>query len=430
MQDSQFDVAIIGTGGAGMMAALTAKKNGLNVACISKVIPTRSHTIAAQGGINAALGNRDEDDWQYHLYDTVKGGDWLGDQDAIEFMCKNASQAINMLEDIGVNFDRAANGKIDQRLYGGQSLNFGQGGLAHRACYVADRTGHEILTKLYKFTKKNNINWYDEFFALDLIFNDDKTQVIGVQCLDINNGVICNIFAAMVVIATGGYGQTYQTTTSSAICTGDGNAMIMRAGLPLKDMEFIQFHPTGIYNIGILLSEAARSEGAYLLNGQHERFMHNYAPKYLELASRDVISRAITQEIQAGRGAGDNKDYIYLDLRHIKPSIIKEKLPSILANIQKFTNLDPLCDLIPVSPSVHYTMGGIPTNKDCQVLDINNNIVNGLFAIGEAACMSIHGANRLGCNSLLEIIIFGMHVGNIAKDHILLYQTKVIDNCP
>ncbi|MCE3232784.1 MAG: sdhA [Rickettsiaceae bacterium] len=387
------------------MATVHAAKKGLSTACISKVDPTRSHTVAAKGGINAALGNVTKDDWRWHMYDTVRGADWLGDQDAIEYMCKNAAAAIRELEHMGVPFSRLDNGKLYQRVYGGQSSEFGKGTAPHRACAVADRTGHAILHTLYQQSLKNGAKFFVDHFALDLIM--DKGQCRGVTTWDMDTGQI-NIFRAhVVIIATGGYGQAFETTTSSSICTGDGNAMVLRAGLPLQDMEFIQFHPTGLYNGGFLISEAARSEGAYLINSDGERFMERYAPKYLDLAPRDVIARAMATEIHEKRGVGEKKDHLLLCLQHIDSEIIKKKLPSVYETTTTFAKVDPTKQPIPVTPSVHYTMGGIPTNRFCEVISDGNDTVPGLMAIGEAACVSVHGANRLGCNSLLDIIVFG-----------------------
>jgi len=400
-----FDVVVVGAGGAGLMATLHAAKNNMSVACITKVDPTRSHTVAAKGGINAALSNVTEDDWRWHWYDTVRGGDWMGDQDAIEFMCKNAADAILDLERIGVPFTRGDNGKIFQRIYGGQSSEFGKGAPPHRACAVADRTGHAILHTLYQQSLRYNARFFTDNFAIDLIMENGICY--GVISWDMQNGVI-NIFRAhKVILATGGYGQAYKTNTSSSICTGDGNAMALRAGIGLQDMEFVQFHPTGLYGSGFLITEAARSEGAYLINSKGERFMERYAPSYKDLAARDVIARAMAKEVFEGRGCGIKKDHILLCLSHLPEDIIKKNLPAVYENAKTFAKIDPTREPIPVVPSVHYTMGGIPTNKYSEVLDENDNIIKGLMAIGETACMSIHGANRLGCNSLLDIIVFG-----------------------
>jgi succinate dehydrogenase / fumarate reductase flavoprotein subunit len=395
----------VGAGGAGLMAAVHAAKSGLSTACISKVSPTRSHTVAAKGGINAALGNITKDDWRWHMYDTIRGSDWLGDQDSIEYMCKNAAATILELENMGVPFSRDENGKIFQRIYGGQSSEYGDGPAPHRACAVADRTGHAILHSLYQQALKHRAKFYIDHFALDLIMDEGVCR--GVITWDMEKGEINIFHSHMVVLATGGYGQVYETNTSSSICTGDGNAMVMRAGLPLQDMEFVQFHPTGLYGSGFLISEAARSEGAYLVNSEGERFMERYAPNYKDLAPRDVIARAMATEIHQGRGAGKNKDHLLLCLQHLPADDIKKKLPTVYENSITFAKVNPLLEPIPVVPSAHYTMGGIPTNKFCEVIAKDEAIVSGLMAVGEAACMSIHGANRLGCNSLLDIIVFG-----------------------
>jgi succinate dehydrogenase / fumarate reductase flavoprotein subunit len=400
-----FDIAIVGAGGAGLMAAVRAAQKGLSTACISKVEPTRSHTVAAQGGINAALSNVTKDDWRWHAYDTVRGGDWLGDQDAIEFMCKNAPAAIRDLENMGVPFSRGADGKLFQRIYGGQSSEFGKGAAPHRACAAADRTGHAILHTLYQRSLKHGCRFFIDHFALDLIMDDGVCR--GVVTWDMASGEI-NIFRAhMVILATGGYGQAYLTNTSSSICTGDGNAMVLRAGLPLQDMEFVQFHPTGLYGSGFLITEAARSEGAYLINSEGERFMERYAPSYKDLAPRDVIARSMATEIHEGRGVGPKKDHLLLCLQHLDSDTIKKKLPTVYESSRTFAKVDPCAQAIPVVPAVHYMMGGIPTNRFCEVIVDENSIVPGLMAIGETACVSVHGANRLGCNSLLDIIVFG-----------------------
>jgi succinate dehydrogenase / fumarate reductase flavoprotein subunit len=399
-----YDVVIVGAGGAGLMASVHAAKAGLSTACITKVDPTRSHTVAAKGGMNAALGNVTPDNWRWHAYDTVRGGDWLGDQDAIEYMCKNAAAAVRELENMGVPFSRGEDGKLYQRVYGGQSSEFGKGTAPHRACAAADRTGHAILQTLYQQSLKHGAKFFIDHFALNLIMDDGVCR--GVVTWDMDSGEI-NVFRGhVVVLATGGYGQAYATNTSSSICTGDGNAMVLRAGLPLQDMEFIQFHPTGLYGLGFLISEAARSEGAYLINGDGERFMERYAPSYLDLAPRDVIARAMATEIHEKRGCGEKKDHLLLCLQHLSADDIKKKLPSVYDSATTFLKIDPTKQPIPVVPSVHYTMGGIPTNRFCEVLN-GDVAVEGLMAIGEAACVSVHGANRLGCNSLLDIIVFG-----------------------
>jgi succinate dehydrogenase / fumarate reductase flavoprotein subunit len=400
-----FDVVVVGAGGAGLMATMHAAKNKMKVACVSKVDPTRSHTVAAKGGINAPLGNVQKDDWRWHMYDTIRGGDWLGDADAIEYMCKNAASAIYELENMGLPFSRMENGKLYQRIYGGQSSDYGKGNPPPRACAVADRTGHAILHTLYQQSLKYDARFFLDHFAIDLIM--ESGQCHGVVTWDMEKGHI-NIFRSHVLImATGGYGQSYATNTSSSICTGDGNAMALRAGISLQDMEFIQFHPTGLYGSGFLITEAARGEGAYLINAEGERFMERYAPNYKDLAPRDVISRAMSVEIYQGRGCGINKDHLLLCLNHLDEKIIKHKLPNVFESSKVFANIDPTKEPIPVVPSVHYTMGGIPTNKYGEVIAKDGSVIPGIMAIGETACMSIHGANRLGCNSLLDIIVFG-----------------------
>jgi len=398
------DMVIVGAGGAGMMAALAASKAGFSVACLSKVFPTSSHTVAAQGGINAALGNMGEDDWRWHMYDTVRGSDWLGDQDAIEYMCRNAARAIANLENIGVAFSRLPSGKLYQRIYGGQSTHFGKGELAYRAISAADRTGHAILHALYGQAVKHQTQFFTEYFALDLIMREDKS-VAGVLAWNMAEGTLHVFYAQMVILASGGYSQVYQTNTSSSICTGDGNAMCLRAGIPLQDMEFVQFHPTGIYDSGFLITEAARAEGGYLINSEGERFMQRYAPTYGDLASRDVVARAMATEIAEGRGVGPDKNHLYLCLQHLSAAAIHEKLPTVFETASAFAAVDASKSPIPVSPSAHYTMGGIPTNYRSEVTT-NDGTIPGLMAIGEAACVSVHGANRLGCNSLLDLMVF------------------------
>jgi succinate dehydrogenase / fumarate reductase flavoprotein subunit len=409
------DLIIIGGGGAGLMAANEATKLGLKTLCVSKVFPTRSHTAAAQGGINAALGNQTEDDWRWHMYDTIKSGDYLADQDSVEFMCRNAAQAICDLEKQGVVFDRFKNGKIYQRPYGGQAQDFGKGDLAYRACASADRTGHTILNTLYQNSLKLGCKFSSEYFALDLLMQDG--QCCGVLVWDMESGKVLILRSKTLIIATGGFGQIYKTNTSSSICTGDGNAMALRAGAALHDMEFVQFHPTGIYGNGLLITEAARGEGAYLLNGKGERFMEKYAPKYKELASRDIIARAIAQEIKEGRGCGPKADHIYLDLRHLNKSDIMEKLPTVFSVAKDFARVDVSKEPIPILPSAHYTMGGVAVNYNSEALDGKGKVIEGLMAIGEAACISVHGANRLGCNSLLDIIVFGKAAAQRAAEH-------------
>jgi len=408
------DIVVIGAGGAGIMAALQASLQGFNVACVTKVHPLCSHTVAAKGGINAALGNVGKDDWRWHMYDTIKGSDWLADQDAVEFMCKNAGAAIRDLEKIGVPFSRDDNGKIYQRIYGGQSADYGKGEHVHRACAASDRTGHAILSTLYQQALKHNVRFYENNFALDLIMENGACK--GITAIDMDAGVV-NIFnAPYTIIASGGYGQIYKTNTSSSICTGDGNAMVLRAGLPLSDMEFVQFHPTGLYSSGFLITEAARGEGAYLLNSKGERFMEKYAPRFADLASRDVIARSMAMEIKEGRGVGEKGDHLLLKLSHMDKEVLKKKLPEVLELAKKFAGVDACVDAIPVAPSVHYSMGGIPTNVHAEVLDMKREIVPGLMAIGEAACVSVHGANRLGCNSLLDLIVFGKAAAQRIKE--------------
>ena len=403
--DHKYDVVVLGAGGSGLRAAVGLSEAGLKTACISKVFPTRSHTSAAQGGISASLGNMGEDDWRWHMYDTVKGSDWLGDQDSIEYMCKNAVESIIELEHFGVPFSRTEEGKIYQRPFGGMTTEYGKG-IAQRTCAAADRTGHAILHTLYTQSLKNNVDFYIEYFVIDLVFEDGKCVGVLAWCLD--DGSIHLFQAHMVILATGGHGRTYQSSTSAHTCTGDGNGMVLRAGLPLMDMEFIQFHPTGIYGAGCLITEGARGEGGYLTNSDGERFMPKYAPNAKDLASRDVVSRAIQMEVNAGRGVGKEKDHALLHLEHLDASVIHEKLPGITETAKIFSGVDATKEPIPVIPTVHYNMGGTPTNHFTEVIsDGTGTTVEGLMALGEGACVSVHGANRLGSNSLLDLIVFG-----------------------
>ena len=409
----KFDVVIVGAGGAGMRAALQLSEAGFNVAVLSKVFPTRSHTVAAQGGIAASLGNVTEDNWHWHMYDTVKGSDYLGDQDAIEFMCRQASEVVYELEHFGMPFDRLENGKIYQRPFGGQSQNFG-GAQATRSCAAADRTGHALLHTLYQRNVHANTQFFVEWMGLDLI-RDEQGDVIGVTALEMETGDVVALQARAVLLATGGGGRVFQASTNAFINTGDGLGMAARSGVPLEDMEFWQFHPTGVYGAGVLISEAVRGEGGYLLNKDGERFMERYAPNAKDLASRDVVSRALTMEIKEGRGCGNNADHLLLKLNHLDADVINKRLPGIREIAIKFAQVDPIDEPIPVIPTAHYMMGGIPTNLYGQVVAPYKTgpeeVVQGLYAVGECACLSIHGANRLGTNSLLDIIVFGRAAG-------------------
>ncbi|WP_338501296.1 succinate dehydrogenase flavoprotein subunit [Sphingomonas kaistensis] len=411
--DHVYDVVVVGAGGAGLRATMGAAEKGLKTACVTKVFPTRSHTVAAQGGIAASLGNMGPDHWTWHMYDTVKGSDWLGDQDAIEYLCREAPAAVYELEHAGLPFSRTDEGKIYQRAFGGMTQNMGEGPAAQRTCAAADRTGHAMLHTLYQQSLRYDADFFVEYFALDLIMVDGECR--GLMALCMEDGSIHRFRAQAVVLATGGYGRCYFSATSAHTCTGDGNAMVLRAGLPLQDMEFVQFHPTGIYGAGVLITEGARGEGGYLTNSAGERFMERYAPSAKDLASRDVVSRSMAMEIREGRGVGKEKDHIFLHLDHIDPKILAERLPGITETAKIFAGVDMTREPIPVTPTVHYNMGGIPTNYHGEVVTLKDGnpdaVVPGLFAVGEAACVSVHGANRLGSNSLIDLVVFGRAAG-------------------
>ncbi len=415
--DHTYDVVVVGAGGAGLRAVLGASELGLRTACITKVFPTRSHTVAAQGGIAASLGNMAPDDWRWHMYDTVKGSDWLGDQDAIEYLCREAPNAVYELEHYGMPFSRTEEGKIYQRPFGGMTTKYGEGPPAQRTCAAADRTGHAMLHTLYGQSLRHSAEFYIEYFALDLIMEEGACR--GVMALSLEDGTIHRFRAHKTILATGGYGRAYLTCTGAHTQTGDGNGMVLRAGLPLQDMEFVQFHPTGIFGAGMLITEGVRGEGGYLTNSEGERFMERYAPHAKDLASRDVVSRAMTVEVREGRGQGSDKDHIYLHLSHLDPKVIHERLPGISESARIFAGVDVTRDPIPVLPTVHYNMGGIPTNYHGEALTKANGdpdtIIPGLMAVGEAACVSVHGANRLGSNSLIDLVVFGRAAAQRAR---------------
>jgi succinate dehydrogenase / fumarate reductase, flavoprotein subunit len=411
--DHTYDVVVVGAGGSGLRTTMGAAQNGLKTACITKVFPTRSHTVAAQGGIAASLGNMGPDHWTWHMYDTVKGSDWLGDQDAIEYLTREAPAAVIELEHMGLPFSRTPDGKIYQRAFGGMTQNMGEGPAAQRTAAAADRTGHAMLHTLYQQSLKYDADFFIEYFAIDLIMQDGVCR--GVIAISLEDGSIHRFRSQAVVLATGGYGRAYFSATGAHTQTGDGNAMVLRAGLPLQDMEFVQFHPTGVYGVGVLITEGARGEGGYLTNSEGERFMERYAPSAKDLASRDVVSRSMVMEIREGRGVGEHKDHLFLHLDHLDPKILAERLPGISESAKTFAGVDVTRQPIPVVPTVHYNMGGIPTNYHGEVVTIRDGdpdaVVPGLFAVGEAACVSVHGANRLGSNSLIDLVVFGRAAG-------------------